>query len=86
MRALRNKWRHRKLRRRNFRQLWIVRITAACRMRGFKYSLMINGLAHAGCLLNRKMLSEIAIHDPATFDALVATARKHCTVAHAKAA
>jgi large subunit ribosomal protein L20 len=86
MRALRNKWRHRKLRRRNFRQLWIVRVTAACRMRGFKYSLMINGLAHAGCLLNRKMLSEIAIHDPATFDALVATARKHCTVAHAKAA
>ena len=86
MRALRNKWRHRKLRRRNFRQLWIVRITAACRMCGFKYSLMINGLAHAGCLLNRKMLSEIAIHDPATFDALVATARKHCTVAHAKAA
>jgi len=86
MRALRNKWQHRKLRRRNFRQLWIVRITAACRMRGFKYSLMINGLAHAGCLRNRKMLSEIAIHDPATFDALVATARKHCTVAHAKAA
>jgi len=83
MRALRNKWRHRKLRRRNFRQLWIVRITAACRMRGWKYSLLINGLSRAGVLLNRKMLSEIAIHDPATFDALVATSRKHCSVAHA---
>jgi len=86
MRALRNKWQHRKLRRRNFRQLWIVRITAACRMRGFKYSLMINGLAHAGCLRNRKMLSEIAIHDPATFDALVATVQCLRAVAHAKAA
>jgi len=83
MRALRNKWRHRRLRRRNYRQLWITRITAACRMRGFKYSLLINGLSRAGCLLNRKMLSEIAIHDPATFDALVATSRKHCSVAHA---
>ena len=43
-------------------------------------------LSRAGCLLNRKMLSEIAIHDPATFDALVATARKHCSVPHALAA
>ena len=82
MRALRNMWRHRRLRRRNYRQLWITRITAACRMRGFKYSLMINGLARAGCLLNRKMLSEIAIHDPATFDTLVTTARTHCSVQH----
>jgi large subunit ribosomal protein L20 len=79
-------WRHRRLRRRNYRQLWITRITAACRMRGYKYSLLINGLSRAGCLLNRKMLSEIAIHDPATFDALVVTARKHCSVAHANAA
>jgi large subunit ribosomal protein L20 len=47
---------------------------------------IINGLSRAGCLLNRKMLSEIAIHDPATFDALVVTARKHCSVAHANAA
>lgn len=85
-RAGRYSWRDRRARKRDYRSLWITRITAACRMRGFKYSLMINGLAHAGCLLNRKMLSEIAIHDPATFDALVATARKHCTVAHAKAA
>jgi large subunit ribosomal protein L20 len=77
MRALRNMWRHRRLRRRNYRQLWITRITAACRMRGFKYSLMINGLSRAGCLLNRKMLSEIAIHDPATVDTLVTTARPH---------
>jgi large subunit ribosomal protein L20 len=77
VRAGRNMWRHRRLRRRNYRQLWITRITAACRMRGTRYSLFINGLGRASCLLNRKMLSEIAIHDPATFDALVEMARKH---------
>jgi len=75
MRAGRNMWRHRRLRRRNYRQLWITRITAACRMRGFKYSLMINGLGRAGCVLNRKMLSEIAIADPAAFDQLVEAAK-----------
>ena len=79
-------YRDRRRRKRDYRKLWITRITAACRMRGFKYSLLINGLSRAGCLLNRKMLSEIAIHDPATFDTLVATARKHCSVAHAVAA
>ena len=53
------------------RRLWITRITAACRMRGTRYSRFMNGLMHSGILLNRKMLSEIAIHDPATFDLLV---------------
>ena len=86
MRAGRNAWRHRRLRRRDMRSLWIARLTAACRMRDFRYSLLIGGLSRSGVLLNRKMLSEIAIHDPATFDALVATARKHCSVAHANAA
>ena len=85
-RAGRYSWRDRRARKRDYRSLWITRITAACRMRGFKYSLLINGLSRAGVLLNRKMLSEIAIHDPATFDSLVATARTHCSVAHAKAA
>ncbi|MFO0783534.1 MAG: 50S ribosomal protein L20 [Phycisphaerales bacterium] len=80
VRAGRNMWRHRRLRRRNYRQLWITRITAACRMRDYKYSLLINGLSRAGCLLNRKMLSEIAIHDPTTFDTLVEMARKHQAV------
>ncbi|MSR69853.1 MAG: 50S ribosomal protein L20 [Phycisphaerales bacterium] len=70
MRAGRNAWIHRRLRRRDFRSLWITRITAACRMRGIRYSQFIAALSNAGILLNRKMLSEIAIHDPATFDVL----------------
>ena len=63
-------YRDRRARRRDFRRLWIVRISAACRMRGTRYSRFMNGLAHAGILLNRKMLSQIAIEDPATFDLL----------------
>ncbi len=72
MRAGRNAWIHRRLRRRDFRSLWITRITAACRMRGIRYSQFIAALSNAGILLNRKMLSEIAIHDPMTFDSLAA--------------
>jgi large subunit ribosomal protein L20 len=64
-------WRDRRQRKRDFRRLWITRITAACRMRGTRYSLFINGLRRAGILLNRKMLSQIAIEDPATFDKIV---------------
>jgi large subunit ribosomal protein L20 len=65
----------RKLRKRNFRALWIVRLTAACRQRGIMYSRLISGLKKANILLNRKMLSEIAIADPAGFDAIVAAAK-----------
>jgi len=72
-------YRDRRQRRRNFRRLWITRITAACRMRGTRYSRFINGLQRAGILLNRKMLSEIAIADPVTFDELVALSEKHTT-------
>ena len=64
-------YRDRRARRRDFRRLWIVRISAACRMRGTRYSRFMNGLSQAGVGLNRKMLSQIAIEDPATFDALV---------------
>jgi large subunit ribosomal protein L20 len=67
-------YRDRRNRRREFRRLWITRITAACRMRGTRYSQFINGLQRAGINLNRKMLSQIAIDDPATFDKLVETA------------
>jgi large subunit ribosomal protein L20 len=67
-------WRDRRARKRDFRRLWIQRITAACRMRGTRYSVFVNGLKHAGILLNRKMLSEIAIRDPEAFDQLVETA------------
>ena len=65
----------RRLRKRDFRSLWITRITAACRQRGFRYSQFIFGLAEAGISLNRKMLSEIAIADPGAFDKLVEAAR-----------
>ncbi|MEE3002373.1 MAG: 50S ribosomal protein L20 [Planctomycetota bacterium] len=64
-------YRDRRARRRDFRRLWIVRISAACRMRGTRYSRFMNGLSQAGVGLNRKMLSQIAIEDPLTFDSLV---------------
>ena len=67
-------YRDRRNRKRDFRRLWITRITAACRMRGTRYSRFIHGLEQAGVLLNRKMLSQIAIEDPSTFDCLVETA------------
>ena len=65
----------RKQRKRDFRRLWITRISAACRMNGITYSTFMNGLKKAGVTLNRKMLSEIAIADPAGFTALVEKAK-----------
>ena len=61
----------RKQRKRNFRRLWITRISAACRMRGINYSTFMNGLKKANICLNRKMLSEIAIADDNAFTKLV---------------
>lgn len=61
----------RKQKKRDFRKLWITRISAACRMNGINYSSFMNGLKKAGIELNRKMLSEIAISDPAGFAKLV---------------
>lgn len=72
-------YRDRRNRRRDFRRLWITRITAACRMRSTRYSRFINGLSKSGILLNRKMLSEIAIADPAMFDKLVEMAEANTT-------
>lgn len=74
-------YRDRRQRRREFRRLWITRITAACRMRGTRYSRFINGLSRSGILLNRKMLSQIAIQDPASFDKLVEMAEAKTTAA-----
>jgi large subunit ribosomal protein L20 len=85
MRAKRYAWRDRRARKRDFRALWITRITAACRMRGTRYSLFINGLQRAGVLLNRKMLSLIAIEDPKTFDSLVEVAKKNTSAVAAAA-
>ena len=65
----------RRLKKRDFRKLWIARINAACKMNGTNYSTVINGLKKANIGLNRKMLSEIAINDPAGFTALVEKAK-----------
>lgn len=64
-------YRDRRNRKRDFRRLWIVRINAACRERGMRYSEFINGCKKAQIAVNRKMLSEIAIADPQGFDAIV---------------
>ncbi len=66
----------RRLKKRDFRKLWITRISAACKMNGMNYSTFINGLKKAGIELNRKMLSEIAIADPAAFTALTEKAKE----------
>jgi large subunit ribosomal protein L20 len=68
-------YRDRRNRKRDFRALWITRITAACRMRGTSYSAFMNGVAKAGIELNRKSLSELAIHNPAIFDEIVEIAK-----------
>ena len=68
-------YRDRKANKRNFRKLWITRINAACRANDISYSKFINGLSLAGIEINRKMLSEVAINDPASFTELVNTAK-----------
>jgi large subunit ribosomal protein L20 len=70
-------YRDRHRRKRDFRALWITRLTAACRARGISYSRFIYGLIQADVEVNRKMLSDIAIACPADFDALVDLAKKH---------
>ena len=65
----------RKLKKRDFRKLWITRISAACKMNGINYSKFMNGLKKANVEINRKMLSEIAINDAAAFTKLVETAK-----------
>jgi large subunit ribosomal protein L20 len=72
-------YRDRRARKRDFRRIWITRITAACSMRGTRYSRFMNGLSQAGILLNRKMLSELAIEDPKAFDQLVKMAEEKTT-------
>ena len=71
MKSLQYAYTGRKLKKRDFRQLWIARINAACKMNGMNYSTFMNGLKKAGITINRKMLSEMAIHDKDAFSALV---------------
>lgn len=68
-------FRDRRVRKREFRRLWIVRINAACRMRGLRYGLLIAGLINAGVELNRKTLADLAVHDPDTFTKIVELAK-----------
>ena len=68
-------YRDRKVRKRQFRRLWIIRINAAFRARGMRYSQLINGLNKSNVKLDRKSLSEIAIYDPNGFDKIVETAK-----------
>ena len=70
-------YRDRKARKREFRRLWIVRINAACRMRGLRYGEMIHALQRANVQLDRKTLAELAIHDPATFDKIIELAKQN---------
>ena len=69
-------YRDRKAKKRDFRNLWISRINARARIAGMNYSTFINGLNKAGVTINRKFLSDIAVHDEAAFDKLVEIAKK----------
>lgn len=75
MRSMQNAYVGRKRRKRDFRRLWITRISAGCKMNGMNYSTFMNGLKKAGIDLNRKVLSEIAIADAEAFAKLVETAK-----------
>ena len=76
MRALTSAYAGRKERKRQFRQLWIVRINAAARMNGLSYSKFMYGLKSAGVEMNRKILADLAVNDAAAFTALAETAKK----------
>lgn len=77
MRAGVTAYKDRRRRKREFRSLWIIRLSAACRNRGVSYSRFIYGLQTADVEINRKMLSEMAIHSPNDFDAVVELAKQH---------
>ena len=75
MRSMQNAFIGRKRRKRDFRRLWIARISAAAKINGMNYSTFMNGLKKSGIEMNRKMISEIAIADPDAFTKLVETAK-----------
>lgn len=76
MRAMAYSYRHRKLKKRDFRRLWIMRIGAAAKINGISYSKLINGLIKAQCEIDRKMLADLAIRDPNSFTAIVNHAKQ----------
>ena len=75
MRSLAYAYRDRRNRKRDFRRLWITRINAAARLNGVSYSRLMGALKTAGVTLDRKILSDLAVHDPAAFSAVVAAAK-----------
>ena len=76
MKSLTYAYTGRKLKKRDFRQLWITRINAGAKMNGMNYSAFMNGLKKSGIVINRKMLAELAVNDKAAFAQLVETAKK----------
>ena len=79
-RADRYAYRDRRQKKRHFRQLWIIRLSAALKMRGITYSRFIPAMIKAGIEMNRKVLSELAVRDPAAFDVIVETVKPHLHV------
>lgn len=77
MKSLLYSYIHRRLRKRDFRKLWITRINVAARLNGLSYSRFINGLRRAGVAVNRKMLAELAVNDQTAFGKLVDLAKRH---------
>ena len=76
MKSLAYSYKGRRLRKRDFRRLWITRINAAARINGLSYSRMMDGLKKSGIEINRKMLADLAVNDAAAFAKLAATAKK----------
>ena len=79
-RAMALSYAHRKEKKRDFRSLWIMRLSAACRLNDISYSRFIEGITKAGLELNRKMMSEIAIHDAEGFTSIVEIAKSKATL------
>jgi large subunit ribosomal protein L20 len=78
-------FRDRRVKKREFRRLWIIRLSAACRARGLRYSQFIAGMQRANIALDRKTLADLAVHDPDTFTKIVELARSHVPKATASA-
>ena len=76
MKSLTQAYAGRRLKKRDFRSLWITRISAGCKMNGMNYSTFVNGLKKAGVAINRKMLAEMAVNDKAAFTQLTEVAKK----------
>lgn len=76
MSAMAFNYKHRKLRKRDFRSLWIMRIGVAAKMHGMSYSKFMNGLKKMGCELNRKSLADLAANDPAAFGSIATNAKQ----------